>query len=104
MKLTIASLLVAACMVPFAGAQTLTVDHVTQSQLQEKATELNAKAQGPEGVASSTLNQYPNHFTMIALRSKNGGAEIHENYAAFFFVGQGSGKFLPGATAQNAQP
>jgi mannose-6-phosphate isomerase-like protein (cupin superfamily) len=103
MKLTIASLLVAVCMVPFAGAQTLTVDHVTQSQLQEKATELNAKTQGPEGVASSTLNQYPNHFTMIALRSKNGGAEIHENYADFFFVVQGSAKLLTGGTVQNAQ-
>src|ERR1700685_78549 len=98
MKLTIASLLVAACVVPFAGAQTLTVDHVTQSQLIEKATELNAKAQGPEGMASSTLNQYPNHFTMIALRSKNGGAELHENYADFFFVVRGSAKLLTGGT------
>src|ERR1700730_12461269 len=103
MKLTIASLLVAACMVPFAGAHTLTVDHVTQSQLQEKATELNAKAQGPEGVASSTLNQYPNHFTMIALRSKNGGAEIHENYADFFFVVQGSAKLLTGGTVPDGK-
>src|SRR3984885_10838297 len=103
MKLTIASLLVSACVVPFAGAQTLTVDHVTQSQLIEKATELNAKAQGPEGVASSTLNQYPNHFTKIELRSKNGGAEIHENYAHFFLVGQVSPQLLMGRKVQDAK-
>src|SRR5580692_4570628 len=103
MKLTIASLLVAACVVPFAGAQTLTVDHVTQSQLIEKATELNAKAQGPEGVASSTLNQYPNHFTMIALRSKNGGAEIHENSANFFWLVRGRPKRFTSSPLRDAE-
>ena len=103
MKLTIASLALAASVVPFAGAQTLTVDHLTQSQLIEKAQELNAKAQGPEGEASSKLNEYPNSFTMIALRSKNGGAEIHENYADFFFVVRGSAKLLTGGTVQDGK-
>ena len=98
MKLTIASLVLAACMPPLAAAQTLTVDHLTQSQLIEKAQELNAKAQGSEGAASNKLNEYPNHFTMLALRSKNGGAEIHESYADFFFVVRGSAKLLTGGT------
>jgi hypothetical protein len=43
MKLTIASLALAASMLPFAGAQTVTVDHLTQSQLIEKAQELNGE-------------------------------------------------------------
>ena len=103
MKLTIASLALAASAIPFAGAQTLTVDHLTQSQLIEKAQELNAKAQGPEGAASSKLNEYPNSFTMIALRSKDGGAEIHENYADFFFVVQGSAKLFTGGTVQDGK-
>jgi mannose-6-phosphate isomerase-like protein (cupin superfamily) len=103
MKLKLASLVLAASVAPFAAAQTITVDHLTQSQLVEKAKELNAKAQGPEGVASSKLNEYPNHFTMIALRSKNGGAEIHENYADFFFVVRGRAKLLTGGTVQDAK-
>jgi mannose-6-phosphate isomerase-like protein (cupin superfamily) len=103
MKPTIASLVFAASVLPFAGAQTLPVDHLTQSQLIEKAQELNARAQGSEGAASSKLNEYPNSFTMIALRSKNGGAEIHENYADFFFVVQGSAKLLTGGTVQDGK-
>jgi mannose-6-phosphate isomerase-like protein (cupin superfamily) len=103
MKLTIASLALAAFVIPFAGAQTLTVDHLTQSQLIEKAQELNAKAQGPEGAASTKLSEYPNSFTMIALRGKNGGAEIHENYADFFFVVRGSAKLLTGGTVQDGK-
>jgi len=103
MKLTIPSLVFAASVLPFAGAQTLTVDHLTQSQLIEKAQELNAKGQGSEGAVSSKLNEYPNSFTMIALRSKNGGAEIHENYADFFFVARGSAKLLTGGTVQDGK-
>jgi mannose-6-phosphate isomerase-like protein (cupin superfamily) len=103
MKMMIVTIALAASVVPFAGAQTLTVDHLTRSQLIEKAQELNAKAQGPEGAASSKLNEYPNSFTMIALRSKNGGAEVHENYADFFFVVQGSAKLLTGGTVQDSK-
>src|ERR1700674_813224 len=103
MKLTIASLALAASTLPFAGAQTLTVDPLTQSQLIEKAQELNAKAQGPEGAATNKLNDYPNHFTMISLRRKNGGAEVHESYAALFFVVQGSARLLTGGTVQHGK-
>jgi mannose-6-phosphate isomerase-like protein (cupin superfamily) len=103
MKLTIAFLALAASAVTFASAQTVTVDHLTQSQLIEKARELSAKAQGPDGMASSKLNEYPNHFTMIALRSKNGGAEIHENYADLFFVVRGNAKLLTGGTVQDGK-
>lgn len=103
MKLMIASLALAASALPLACAQTLTVDHLTQSQIIEKAQELNAKAQGPEGAASSKLNEYPNSFTMIALRGKNGGAEVHEDYADFFFVVRGSAKLLSGGTVQDGK-
>jgi mannose-6-phosphate isomerase-like protein (cupin superfamily) len=99
MKL-IAGLALAASVVPFAGAQTLTVDHLTQSQLIEKARDLNEKAKGPDG-ASSKLNEYTNHFTMIALRHQDGRAEVHENYADVFFVVQGSAKLLTGGTVED---
>ena len=100
MKLTIASLVFAASAIGFATAQTLTVDHLTQSQLIEKARDLNEKAKGPDG-ASSKLNEYPNHFTMIALRHQDGRVEVHENYADVFFVVQGSAKLLTGGTVQD---
>src|ERR1700685_1973414 len=101
MKLTIASFALALSTLPFAGAQTLTVDHLTQSQLIEKAGELNAQAQGADGAASSKLNEYRNHFTMLALRRKDGGAEIHENYADFFFVVRGSATLVTGGMVQD---
>jgi mannose-6-phosphate isomerase-like protein (cupin superfamily) len=103
MKLAIASMALVAFVLPFASAQTLVVDHFTQSQLLEKAQELNAQAQGPEAMASSKLNEYPNHFTMIALRHKDGGAEIHENYADFFFVVQGSATLVTGGMVQDGK-
>jgi mannose-6-phosphate isomerase-like protein (cupin superfamily) len=103
MKTTIAFILLAACLLPFAFAETLMVDHLTQSQLIKMAQELNAKAQGSEGVVSSKLNEYPNSFTMITLRSKDGGAEVHENYADFFFVVQGSARLVSGGTVQDVK-
>jgi mannose-6-phosphate isomerase-like protein (cupin superfamily) len=103
MKLTIAVIALAASMSPFAGAQTLMVDHLTQSQLIEKAQELSAKAQDPEAAASSKLNEYPNHLTMISLRHKDGGAEIHENYADFFFILRGSATLLTGGMVQDGK-
>jgi mannose-6-phosphate isomerase-like protein (cupin superfamily) len=103
MNLTMVTIALAASLLPFAGAQTPTVDHLTQSQLIEKAQELNAKAQGPEGAASSKLNEYPNSFTMISLRRKSGGAEVHENYADFFWVVRGSARLLTGGTVQDGK-
>jgi len=103
MRMRIAILAVVVAMVHAAAAQTVKVDHMTQSELIEKAQALNAKAQGPDGSASVKLDEYPNHFTMIALRHKDGGAEIHENYADFFFVLQGHATLLSGGTVQDGK-
>jgi mannose-6-phosphate isomerase-like protein (cupin superfamily) len=86
-----------------ATAQTVKVDHFTQSEVIEKAQALNAKAQGPDGAASVKLDEYPNHFTMIALRHKDGGAEVHENFADFFFVVQGHATLVSGGTVQDGK-
>jgi mannose-6-phosphate isomerase-like protein (cupin superfamily) len=79
------------------------VDHLTQKLLIEKAQALNAKAQGPECAASTKLNEYPNHFTMISLRRKDGGAEIHMEYADFFFVVEGQATLLTGGTVADGK-
>ena len=84
-------------------AQSTSVDHLTQDQLISMAKGLEAKAQTGNGSASEKLNQYPNHFTMIALREKSGGAEVHANYADFFFIVDGRAKLISGGTVQNGK-
>jgi mannose-6-phosphate isomerase-like protein (cupin superfamily) len=103
MKVEFAVMALAACVLPVAAAQTLVVDHLTQSQLVEQAQKLSASAQGPSGTASAKLNEYPNHYTMIALRHKDGGAEIHENFADFFLVVQGSATLVTGGTVEGGK-
>jgi mannose-6-phosphate isomerase-like protein (cupin superfamily) len=85
-----------------ATAQSATVDHFTQSQLMEKAQQLRQKA-ADGGSASAKLAEYPNHFTMIALRKKSGSAEVHEKYADFFFVVKGKATLVTGGTVVDPQ-
>ena len=103
MRIGIAIMAMAACVLPMAAAQTLVADRLTQSQLIEQAQQLSAKAQGPSGAASAKLNEYPNHYTMIALRHKDGGAEIHQNFADFFLVVQGSATLVTGGTVEDGK-
>ena len=103
MKVEFAVMALAACVLPMAAAQTLVVDRLTQSQMIEQTQQLTAKAQGPSGTASAKLNEYPNHYTMIALRHKDGGAEIHENFADFFLVVQGSATLVTGGSVEGGK-
>lgn len=103
MRIGIAIIAAAACVLPMAQAQTLTADRTTQSQMVEAAQQLSAKAQGPSGTASAKLNEYPNHYTMIALRHKDGGAEIHENFADFFLVVQGQATLVTGGIVEGGK-
>ena len=81
-----------------APAAALTVDHLTQKDLLDLAASLREKAKGPSGSASVKLKEYPNHFTMIALRDQDGGAEIHQFNADFFFVVSGSATLVTGGS------
>jgi mannose-6-phosphate isomerase-like protein (cupin superfamily) len=103
MRIGIAIMAVAACAVPIAAAQTPVADRLTQSQLIEQAQQLSAMAQGPSGSTSVKLNEYPNHYTMIALRHKDGGAEIHENFADFFLVVQSRATLVTGGSVENGK-
>jgi mannose-6-phosphate isomerase-like protein (cupin superfamily) len=97
MRLTLIALF--ACTASLASAQA--IDHWTPAQILAQAAQLEPKAQGPDGAASTKLTEYPNHYTMVALRHKNGGAEIHDNYADFFYVVKGHGTLLTGAPIQD---
>jgi len=90
-----AALLIAVMAPCVASAQAAIVDHLTQVDVLQKAQELEQQA-SQTGSASVRLAEYPNHFTMVALRKKSGGAEIHQNYADFFFVVRGKATLLTG--------
>lgn len=72
-----------------AAAQTHAIDHLTQAQLRQMAPALEARARAQGGSASVKLATYPNHLTMVALRVKSGGAEVHAHYADIFYVVRG---------------
>jgi mannose-6-phosphate isomerase-like protein (cupin superfamily) len=103
MRAILLSLAVVAGAVQIAGAQSVSVDHLTQNDILEKAQALEAKAKGPEGSAAVKLSDYPNHYTMISLRHKNGGAEVHENFADLFFVVKGKATLLSAGEVQDAK-
>jgi mannose-6-phosphate isomerase-like protein (cupin superfamily) len=90
--------LTAAMLTSMALAQFATVDHLSQNQLIEKAKLLEQTALS-SGSASTKLAEYPDHFTMIALRKKSSGAEIHQKYADFFFVVRGHATLVTGGAA-----
>jgi mannose-6-phosphate isomerase-like protein (cupin superfamily) len=87
--------------VPMAFAQA-SVDHLTQGEMLQKAQQLEAKA-AATGSASTKLAEYPNHYTMIAMREKDGGAEVHQNYADIFFVVKGKATLLTGGTVVDSR-
>jgi len=79
------------------------VDHWTQAELLESAKALEATSHSSDGSASLKLTDYSNHSTMMSLRKKSGGAEIHENFADFFLVIEGHATLVTGGTILHAQ-
>lgn len=95
-----AIVLAAVALSPAAIAQS-TVEHLSQSELLQKAEALKADAAAHDGSAAVKLSEYPNHFTMISLREKDGGAEVHQKYADIFYVMQGDATLITGGTVVN---
>ena len=103
MRFVVLFFMVAVLAIGMAGAQAPGVDHLTPGELLEKAQALEAKAQAADGSASVKLSEYPNHYTMISLRHKNGGAEIHQEFSDLFFVVEGNATLLSGGDLQNGK-
>jgi mannose-6-phosphate isomerase-like protein (cupin superfamily) len=79
-------------------------DEMTAEQLRAKSAELLQQAQAnPQGIASVTLDTYPEHFTMLTVRTRSGGAEQHDHAADIFFVLSGEGTEVTGGTIENAK-
>ena len=76
--------------------QAMKSDHWSPAQLLERAQHLRQLAAQGEGSASETLEKYPHHYTMLAFRNRNGGAEVHQNYADLFYILDGHASVLTG--------
>ena len=61
-------------------------DHWSPAVLLERATTLRKLARQGDGAASETLREYPGHCAMLLFRSRDGAAEVHENFADVFYV------------------
>ena len=77
-------------------AQAMNSDHWSRQELLERAQHLRELAAQGDGSASETLVKYPHHYTMLAFRNKNGGGELHENFADFFNIVDGHATLVTG--------
>ncbi|WP_158792620.1 hypothetical protein [Granulicella sp. L60] len=50
------------------------------------------------GIASATLEKYPGHYTMLTVRTKSGGAEMHAEWSDIFYVLDGEATEITGGT------
>jgi mannose-6-phosphate isomerase-like protein (cupin superfamily) len=79
------------------------LDHWSPAILLERAAYLAKLAKHSDGAASETLKQYPRHSTMLSFRSRDGFAEVHENFADIFVVLDGRATLVTGGTVVAAR-
>jgi mannose-6-phosphate isomerase-like protein (cupin superfamily) len=78
-------------------------DHWTSAVLLERAAYLHKLAKQGDGSAGETLKEYPRHSAILSFRSRDGEAEIHENFADVFFVLEGRTTLVTGGTVAGAR-
>ena len=81
----------------------LQLDHWTSAVLLERAAHLHKLARQGDGSAGETLKEYPRHCAMLSCRSRDGEAEIHENFADVFYVLDGRATLVTGGTVAGAR-
>jgi mannose-6-phosphate isomerase-like protein (cupin superfamily) len=79
------------------------MDHWSHAILMERAAYLCKLAKHGDGSASETLKAYPQHFTMLSFRSRDGVVELHEDFADLFVVLDGRATLLTGGTIAGAE-
>jgi mannose-6-phosphate isomerase-like protein (cupin superfamily) len=82
----------------------LQLDHWTSAAiLLERAAYLHKLAKQGDGSAGETLKEYPRHCAMLSFRSRDGEAEVHENFADVFYVLDGRATLVTGGTVAGAR-
>ncbi|MGO9433902.1 MAG: hypothetical protein ACLPH3_07355 [Terracidiphilus sp.] len=79
------------------------LDHLSAPILLERAAYLRKLAKFGDGSASEVLKEYPQHAIHLLVRSRNGGAELHERFADLFYVIDGRAALLTGGTVADAK-
>lgn len=80
------------------------IDRRSAEQIATQAKAMLADAQkSPAGIASVTLEKYPGHFTMLTVRTKSGGAEMHAGWNDIFVVLDGEATEYTGGTIVDAK-
>jgi mannose-6-phosphate isomerase-like protein (cupin superfamily) len=79
------------------------LDHLSPAILLERAAYLRKLAKHGDGSAGETLKEYPQHFTMLSFRSRDGVAELHDDFADLFVVLDGRATLLTGGTIEGAK-
>jgi len=75
-----------------------TTYHWTSAILLERGAYLKKMAKYGDGSASETLREYPHHSMMLAFRSRDGDAELHQDHAHLFCVLAGAATLVTGGT------
>jgi mannose-6-phosphate isomerase-like protein (cupin superfamily) len=86
-----------------ANSQAMKSDHWSSAQLLERAKHLQQLAAQGDGSASETLEKYPDHYTMLAFRSHDGGGELHQNFADIFYILDGHATVITGGEVVGAK-
>lgn len=79
------------------------LDHWSHAILMERAAYLRKLAKNGDGSASETLKEYPQHFTMLSFRGRDGVVELHEDFADLFVVLDGRATLVTGGTIAGAE-
>ena len=74
------------------------VDHWSSAVLLERGAYLRKLAKAGDGQSGEMLKEYPQHATMLSFRSRDGEAELHENFADIFYVLDGRATLVTGGT------
>jgi mannose-6-phosphate isomerase-like protein (cupin superfamily) len=77
--------------------------HWSHAILMERAAYLRKLAKNGDGSASETLKEYPQHFTMLSFRGRDGVVELHEDFADLFVVLDGRATLVTGGTITGAE-
>jgi len=79
------------------------VDHWSSAILLERAAYLKKLARFGDGSASETLREYPQHQAVLLFRSRDGEAEMYQNFASLFCVLAGAATLVTGGTLTRAR-
>lgn len=79
------------------------LDHYTSPVLLERAAYLRKLAKLGDGLASETVKAYPQHRTLLTVRTRSSEVEVHEDSAYLLIVLEGRATLITSAAAADAK-